>query len=108
MPGGLVNKVASTGNSARVKAEHPSYGQKTVANVVDKSDTAITAAFHQRVSKGWQSLGFFSKTRSPVYRRYSAYDRELISAYVIIKYFRHTCMMERLNFPLFTDHKSLV
>ncbi|GBL73843.1 Transposon Ty3-I Gag-Pol polyprotein [Araneus ventricosus] len=42
---------------------------------------------------------------SPAQRRYSAYDRELLAAYMAIKYFRH--MVEDRSFILFTDHKPL-
>ncbi|GFY70888.1 retrovirus-related Pol polyprotein from transposon 297 [Trichonephila inaurata madagascariensis] len=78
----------------------------SLAIVVDSSDTAVGAALHQQTSEGWQPLAFFSKTLSPVQRRYSAYDRELLAAYMAIKYFRP--MVEGRVFTLFTDHKPLV
>ncbi|GFW62266.1 hypothetical protein TNCV_4421531 [Trichonephila clavipes] len=84
---------------------HPS-ADASFAIVVDASDTAVGAALHQQISKGWQPLAFFSKTLSPAQRRYSAYDRELLAAYMAIKYFRH--MVEGRSFTLFTDHKPLV
>ncbi|GFQ87529.1 retrovirus-related Pol polyprotein from transposon 297 [Trichonephila clavata] len=84
---------------------HPS-ADASLAIVVDASDTAVGAALHQQTSKGWQPLAFFSKTLSPAQRRYSAYDRELLAAYMAIKYFRH--MVEGRSFTLFTDHKPLV
>ncbi|GFS70352.1 transposon Ty3-I Gag-Pol polyprotein [Trichonephila clavipes] len=58
---------------------HPPSADASLAIVVDASDTA---------------------------RRYSAYDRELLAAYMAIKYFRH--MVEGRSFTLFTDHKPLV
>ncbi|GFS42772.1 retrovirus-related Pol polyprotein from transposon 297 [Nephila pilipes] len=67
---------------------HPS-ADASLAIVVDASDTAVGAALHQQTSKGWQPLAFFSKTLSPAQQRYSAYDRELLAAYMAIKYFRH-------------------
>ncbi|GFT83505.1 retrovirus-related Pol polyprotein from transposon 17.6, partial [Nephila pilipes] len=84
---------------------HPS-ADASFAIVVDASDTAVGAALHQQTSKGWQPLAFFSKTLSPAQRSYSAYDRELLTAYMAIKYFRH--MVEGRSFTLFTDHKPLV
>ncbi|GFY18349.1 hypothetical protein TNCV_2047551 [Trichonephila clavipes] len=84
---------------------HPS-ADASLAIVVDASDTAVVAALHQQTSKGWQPLAFFSKALSPAQRRYSAYDRELLSAYMAIKYFRH--MVEGRSFTLFTDQKTLV
>ncbi|GFS98650.1 hypothetical protein TNCV_4679671 [Trichonephila clavipes] len=44
-----------------------------------------------------------SRRLSPAQRRQSAYDRELLAAYMTIKYFRY---MGELT--LFTDHKPLV
>jgi hypothetical protein len=38
-------------------------------------------------------------------QRYSTYDRELLAAYLSIRYFRH--MLEGREFVLFTDHKPL-
>ncbi|GFT21882.1 retrovirus-related Pol polyprotein from transposon 297 [Nephila pilipes] len=84
---------------------HPS-ANASLAIVVDASDTAVGAEPHQQTSKGWQPLAFFSKTLSPAQRSYSAYDRELLAAYMAIKYFRH--MVEGRSFTLFTDHKPLV
>lgn len=84
---------------------HPA-ADASLAMVVDASDTAVGAALHQKVVKGWQPLAFYSKTLSPSQRRYSAYDRELLAAYMAIKYFRH--MVEGRSFTLFTDHKPLV
>ncbi|GFS34186.1 retrovirus-related Pol polyprotein from transposon 17.6 [Nephila pilipes] len=73
--------------------------------VVDASDTAIGAALHQQGPKGWQLLAFFSKTFSPA-QRHRAYYRELLAAYMAIKYLQH--MVEGLNFILFTDLKPLI
>ncbi|GFT07076.1 retrovirus-related Pol polyprotein from transposon 17.6 [Trichonephila clavipes] len=84
---------------------HPS-ADASLAIVVDASDTAVGAVLHQQTSKGWQRLALFSKTLSPAQYRYSAYDRELLAAYMAIKYFRH--MVEGRSFTLFTDHKPLV
>ncbi|GBO37771.1 Retrovirus-related Pol polyprotein from transposon 17.6 [Araneus ventricosus] len=83
---------------------HPSVNA-TLAIVVDASDNAIGAALQQQVTTGWQPLAFYSKSLSPAQRRYSAYDRELLAAYMAIKYFRH--MVEGRSFILFTDHKPL-
>jgi methylase of polypeptide subunit release factors len=38
-------------------------------------------------------------------QRYTTYDRELLAAYLSIRYFRH--MLEGREFVLFTDHKPL-
>ncbi|GBN95279.1 Retrovirus-related Pol polyprotein from transposon 17.6 [Araneus ventricosus] len=83
---------------------HPSVNA-TLSIVVDASDNAVGAALQQQVTTGWQPLAFYSKSLSPAQRRYSAYDRELLAAYMAIKYFRH--MVEGRSFILFTDHKPL-
>ncbi|GBN90653.1 Retrovirus-related Pol polyprotein from transposon 17.6 [Araneus ventricosus] len=83
---------------------HPSVNA-TLVIVVDASDNAVGAALQQQVTTGWQTLAFYSKSLSPAQRRYSAYDRELLAAYMAIKYFRH--MIEGRSFILFTDHKPL-
>ncbi|GBL73846.1 Transposon Ty3-I Gag-Pol polyprotein [Araneus ventricosus] len=83
---------------------HPSVNA-TLAIVVDASDNAVGAALQQQVTTGCQPLAFYSKSLSPAQRRYSAYDRELLAAYMAIKYFRH--MVEDRSFILFTDHKPL-
>ncbi|GBN20671.1 Retrovirus-related Pol polyprotein from transposon 297 [Araneus ventricosus] len=80
---------------------HPSVNA-TLAIVVDASDNAVGAALQQQVTTDWQPLAFYSKSLSPAQRRYSAYDRELLAAYMAIKYFRH--MIEGRSFILFTDH----
>ncbi|GFU69856.1 retrovirus-related Pol polyprotein from transposon 297 [Trichonephila clavipes] len=82
------------------------YHPSADASFAAASDTAVGAALHQLTSKGWQPLAFFSKTLSPAQRRYSAYDREQMAAYMAIKYFRH--MAEGRSFTLFTDHMPLV
>ncbi|GFV29529.1 hypothetical protein TNCV_4489831 [Trichonephila clavipes] len=78
----------------------------SLATVVDASYSSVGAALHQQTSKGWQPLAFFSKTLSLAQRKYSAYDREMLAAYMAIKYSRH--MVEGRSFTLFTDHKPLV
>ena len=72
---------------------------------VDASDFAIGAVVQQSVNNIWQPLGFFSRKLSATERKYSAYDRELLSAYAAVKKFRH--LVEGRRFILFTDHKPL-
>ncbi|GBM20902.1 hypothetical protein AVEN_253706-1 [Araneus ventricosus] len=57
----------------------------TLVIVVDASDNAVGDALQQQVTTGWQHLPFYFKTLSPAERRYSAYDRELLEAYMAIK-----------------------
>lgn len=72
---------------------------------VDASDTAVGAALHQVVDGELQPLGFYSKKLNNAQQKYSTYDRELLSAYQGIKYFRHA--LDGRTFTLLTDHKPL-
>ena len=51
-------------------------------------------------------VSFFSKKLSAPQRQYSAYDRELLAAYLATLHFRD--LIEGRNVTLFTDHKPLV
>lgn len=73
--------------------------------MVDASDSALGGVVQQMVNGSWQPLAFFSKRLSDTQTRYSAYDRELLAAYLSIKHFRH--FLEGRQFTLFTDHKPL-
>lgn len=84
---------------------HPS-ASAPLALMVDASNTAMGAVVQQKVSKGWQPLGFFSKKLSPAQTKYSAYDRELLGAYAAVKHFQH--LLEGRQFVLYTDHKPLI
>jgi transposase InsO family protein len=73
---------------------------------VDASDSHVGAVLQQRRSGGWQPLSFFSKKLSAAEQRYSAFDRELLAAYLAIRHYRF--MLEGRQFTLFTDHMPLV
>lgn len=83
---------------------HPS-STATISVVVDASDMAIGAVLQQRTQDGWEPLAFFSKKLINAEKNYSAYDRELLSAYAAVKHFRF--MLEGRDFVLYTDHKPL-
>lgn len=72
---------------------------------VDASDNAVGAALHQIINEEMQPLGFYSKKLNDAQKKYSTYDRELLSAYQGIKHFRHA--LEGRPFILMTDHKPL-
>lgn len=88
-----------------VMLAHPASNAPLILQV-DASDTAVGAALHQIVANESQPLGFYSKRMTDTQKRYSTYDRELLSAYQGIKHFRH--MLEGRQFTLLTDHKPLV
>ena len=76
-----------------------------ISIMVDASDNAIGAVVQQSSSNGWQPISFFSRKLNAAEKKYSTYDRELLSAYSAIKHFRH--FIEGRNFIIFTDHKPL-
>ena len=73
----------------------------------DASDVAVGGVLQQYLNGMWQPLSFFSKKLSPAETRYGAFDRELLTVYVLlaVKHFRHN--LEGRNFFLNTDHKPL-
>jgi len=77
-----------------------------LAIFVDASDSAIGAAVQQFDNGSWQPLGFFSVKLNQAQKNYSTYDRELLSIYKGIKYFRYC--LEGRKFTIFTDHKPLI
>ena len=73
--------------------------------MVDASATAVGGVLQQFIEGVWRPLSFFSKLLTPAETRYSAFDRELLAAYLSIKHFRY--FVEGRNFTLLTDHKPL-
>ena len=73
--------------------------------VTDASDTAVGAVLQQLIGEDWSPIAFFSKKLQPSETRYSAFDRELLAAYLAIKHFRH--FVEGRSFHILTDHKPL-
>ena len=53
----------------------------------------------------WKPVAFFSRKLRPAEQNYSAFDRELLAAYLAIRHFRY--FLEGRPFTLFTDHKPL-
>ena len=72
---------------------------------VDASNSAVGAVLQQFVNGEWRPLAFFSKKLSPTQQNYSAFDRELLAAYLTIRHFRY--FVEGRPFTLYTDHKPL-
>lgn len=71
----------------------------------DASNVAIGCALQQQEADGWKPIGFFSRKLNQTQRNYSTYDRELLSIYESIKYFRY--LLETRKFIIYTDHKPL-
>jgi cleavage and polyadenylation specificity factor subunit 1 len=91
---------ASLSRTALVSHPNPT---APLALVTDASTTAIVAVLQQRVQDVWQPLAFFSRKLSPAQQKYSAYDRELLVIYEVVRYFRHT--LEARHFTFLKDHK---
>jgi hypothetical protein len=62
------------------------------------------AVLLQHVENAWQPLAFCKKL-NPAQQKNSAYDRELLAIYEVIKHFRH--MLDARHFTIFTDHKPI-
>jgi len=72
----------------------------------DASNVAVEAVLEQFAEGDWQSLGFFSRKLTGTETRYSAYDRELLAAYLAVRYFGHS--IEGRITTLRTDHRPLL
>ncbi|CAI6373536.1 unnamed protein product [Macrosiphum euphorbiae] len=72
----------------------------------DASNIAIGAVLEQSVNNEWQPLGFFSRKLSGAQTRYSAYDLELLTAYLAARHFVHA--IEGRLVTLRTDHHPLL
>ena len=82
---------------------HP-HADKPTTLTVDASGTAVGAVLEQNSDgSDWKPVAFFSRKHRPAEHNYSAFDRELIAAYLAIRHFRY--FLEGRSFTLFTDHK---
>ena len=97
-------KYAKTKLSNATMLVHP-HPSAITSLTVDASDTAVGAVLQQHIDGCWQPLAFFSKQLRPPERKYSAFDRELLSLYLGIRHFRY--FLEGREFVVFTDHKPL-
>ena len=78
--------------------------------VTDASDVAVGAALQQVAANdtGTASpipIAFFSRKLRPAERKYSAFDKELLAAYLSVKHFKH--WLDGTSFTLRTDHRPL-
>jgi hypothetical protein len=88
-----------------VSLAHPSTSAK-ISLAVDASATHVGAVLQQMDRGGWRPLAFFSRKLQKTEMKYSAFDRELLAAYLSVRHFRF--MLEGRQFTLYTDHKPLV
>jgi cytoskeleton-associated protein 5 len=78
-----------------------------ISLAVDASNTHIAAILQQWQSSGggWRPLAFFSKKLDAAQLKYSAFDRELLAAYLSVCHFRY--MLDGRRFHILSDHKPL-
>ena len=74
--------------------------------VTDASGFAVGAALHQMIDGSPVPITFFSKKLSDPQKKYSAFDRELLAAYMAVLHFKE--LLEGRTVVLCTDHKPLV
>ncbi len=72
---------------------------------VDASDSHVGGVLQQLTTNGPQPLAFFSAKLSPTEQKYSAFDWELLAAYLGVRHFRF--LLEAREFHILTDHKPL-
>ncbi len=77
-----------------------------ISLAVDASDSHVGAVLQQRVDEAWFPLAFFSRKLSDTEKKYSAFDRELLAAYLSIRHFRF--MLEGREFLSLASFSSLV
>ncbi|UYV74058.1 hypothetical protein LAZ67_11001992 [Cordylochernes scorpioides] len=77
----------------------------TLSVLVDASNVAVGGVLQQLNDTAWEPISFFSKKLSPAETKYSAFDRELLAAFLSVKHFSY--FLDGKTFMLFTDHKPL-
>ncbi|UYV76785.1 hypothetical protein LAZ67_14002014 [Cordylochernes scorpioides] len=77
----------------------------TLSVLVDASNVAVGGVLQQLNDTAWEPISFFSKKLSPAETKYSAFDRELLAAFLSVKNFSY--FLDGKTFMLFTDHKPL-
>lgn len=71
----------------------------------DASGFGIAAVLEQYSEGAWKPLAYFSRKMSDTEKRDSTFNRELLSAFTAVKYFRH--YIEGRSCSLVTDHAPL-
>ncbi|GFY18202.1 polyprotein [Trichonephila clavipes] len=74
--------------------------------IVDVSENSVGGVLQQYVNNHWQLLAFFSMRLTPIYKRYSTYNRELFAMHSTGKHFQYDLQDRQLT--IFTDHKALI
>ena len=90
--------------SETVMLVHPHPNAATCITT-DASNLAVGAVLEQFIDGQWKPISFFSKKLSPAELNYSAFDRELLAAYLAVRHFQY--FVEGRVFHINTDHKPL-
>ena len=72
---------------------------------VDASELGCGAVLQQKIENNWQPLAFFSYNFSRAQSCYTAFDRELLAAYLAVRHSSY--FVEGRKFSLYTDHLPL-
>jgi hypothetical protein len=85
---------------------HPDL-EAEISLAVDASNTHIGAVLQQwqSISSSWRPLSFFSKKLDAAQLKYSAFNRELLAAYLCFRHFQY--MLDGRRFHILSDHKPL-
>ena len=71
----------------------------------DASNRAVGAVLEHFINGQWKPISFFSKKLSPAELKYSAFDHELLAAYLAVQHFQY--FVEGRVFNINTDRKPL-
>ena len=71
---------------ATLKSSDPSSPEFQM--VTDASGVAIGSALHQKINGEFQPVAFFSRRLTGAQKSYSAFDRELLAAYLSVIHFK--------------------
>ena len=99
----LAFDAAKVALSEAVMLVHPQPHAATCITT-DASDLAVGAVLEQFIHGQWRPISF-SKKLSPAELKYSAFDRELLAAYLAVRHFQY--FVEGRMFHINTDHKPL-
>jgi len=71
--------------------------------ITDASDTAVDAVLQQLVDGMWCPNSYFTKKLKSAETRLSAFDRELLAAYLAIRHFWHFIEGHEFHYVLTTN-----
>ena len=73
--------------------------------ITDASNDAVAAVLEQFIEGQWKPISLFLDKLTPVDLTHSAFDRELLAAYLAVRHFQY--FVEGRGFDINTDHKPL-